>query len=367
MPLLVWNYSSEMEATLYKYERFFELSPDLLCISGFDGYFKKVNRAVTQLLGFEEAEMYARPINDFIHPEDQEITYRHRAELFNLKPLYNFENRYLTKTGEVVWLSWTSLPVEEEQLIFAVAKDITYKVQLEAERNRMMTQMLQVNHDLKQLHYTTTHNLRSPINNFLGIIDLLLMEKHAAGTTELIEILQQSGLNLMKTIDGYMDEFGLHEASKQGVETVVVSEALQAVMASIHELIRKSKASFNLIMDDDAKFFGRKAYMQSIFLNLITNAIKYARPEVPPVITIEAAVQPTGFVVKVSDNGQGFDVNATQGKLFGFQQKFHNHADSKGIGLFLVYHHVQRMNGQIQVESKLNEGTAFIMTFLTPN
>lgn len=367
MSLLVWNYSSEMEATLYKYERFFELSPDLLCISGFDGYFKKVNRAFIELLGFEEAEFYARPINDFIHPEDQEITYRHRAELFNLKPLYNFENRYLTKTGDVVWLSWTSLPVEEEQLIFAVAKDITYKAQLEAERNVMMTQMLQVNHDLKQLHYTTTHNLRSPINNFLGIIDLLLMEKHAEGTTELIEMLKQAGLNLKKTLDGYVDELGVHEELKQAFEKIVVSETLETVIKSIQELIRKSKATINIQLREDAVFFGRRAYMHSIFLNLITNAIKYAKPEVPPVITIEAALETKGFVIKVSDNGQGFDVHATKGKLFGFQQKFHNHADSKGIGLFLVYHHVQRMNGQIQVESKLNEGTTFIMTFINPN
>jgi PAS domain S-box-containing protein len=356
-----------MEAILYKYERFFELSPDLLCIAGFDGYFKKVNRAFSQLLGFEETEFYSRPINDFIHPADQEITYRHRAELFNLKPLYNFENRYLTKSGQVVWLSWTSQPVEEEQLIFAVAKDITYKAQLEAERNLMMTQILQVNHDLKQLHYTTTHNLRAPINNFLGIIDLLQMERHGAGTTELIDVLKQAGLNLKKNLDGYVDELGTHEESIQSMESVFVYEVLDAVINSIQELIRKAKASFTLQFEKDVEFFGRRAYLHSIFLNLITNAIKYARPEVPPVISIEAGRQAKAFVIRVSDNGQGFDVHATKGKLFGFQQKFNNHADSKGIGLFLVYHHVQRMNGQIQVESKLNEGTTFIMTFSDTN
>ncbi|MDP2188004.1 MAG: PAS domain-containing sensor histidine kinase [Sphingobacteriaceae bacterium] len=356
-----------MEPTSYKYERFFELSPDLLCIAGFDGYFKKVNCAVTQLLGYDEEEMYARPINDFIHPDDQEITYRHRTELFNLKPLFNFENRYLKKSGEVVWLSWTSLPVETEQLIFGVAKDVTYKIQLETERNLMMTQLLQMNHDLKQLHYTTTHNLRSPINNFIGIVELLLMEKHSAATQELLVVLNQAGLNLKNTLEGYVDDLGMHENSKQGFEPVSVTETIHAVTNSIHELIRKSKAKINIQMPENTMFFGRKTYLHSIFLNLITNAIKYARPELPPIIDIEASAHQTNFVIKVSDNGQGFDVQANEGKLFGFQQKFHSHADSKGIGLFLVYHHVQRMNGQIQLESKLNEGTTFIMTFLNPN
>jgi len=356
-----------MEATLYKYERFFELSPDLLCISSFDGYFMKVNHAMSQLLGFEEDELYARPINNFIHPDDQEITGRHRAELFNLKPLFHFENRYVTKSGEIVWLSWTSQPIEAEQLIFAVAKDITYKMQLEAERNLMMTQMLQVNHDLKQLHFTTTHNLRSPINNFLGIVDLLLLDKHPKGTAELIEMLKLSGMNLKSTLDGYVDEFGEYERPNQDFEKVVVVETLNAVITSIHELIRKSKAIFDVQIAPDAIFFGRKAYIHSIFLNLITNAIKYARPEIQLVISITASATDKAFVIKFSDNGQGFDVKAAQGKLFGFQQKFHNHSESKGVGLFLVYHHVNRMNGQIKVESKVNEGTAFIITFVIMN
>lgn len=95
-----------------KYELFFELSPDLLCIAGYDVYFKKINGAVSKLLGYSMEELYARPINDFIYPADQDITSKVRADLTRSKPLLNFENRYVTKGGEIVWLSWTSLPVE---------------------------------------------------------------------------------------------------------------------------------------------------------------------------------------------------------------------------------------------------------------
>lgn len=83
----------------YNYEFFFNLTPDLLCIAGYDGYFKKVNPAVSQALGYTMEELYGTPINDFVHPEDRNTTSQVRDQLHKAKPLLNFENRYLTKSG----------------------------------------------------------------------------------------------------------------------------------------------------------------------------------------------------------------------------------------------------------------------------
>ena len=111
----------------YKLELFFELSPDLLCIAGYDGFFKRINPAVSRLLGYTNAELFSRPINDFVYHEDQNTTSTVRGELTKANPLFNFENRYLTKSGDIVWLSWTSLPAESYKLIFSIAKNITHK------------------------------------------------------------------------------------------------------------------------------------------------------------------------------------------------------------------------------------------------
>ncbi|RZJ75690.1 MAG: PAS domain S-box protein [Flavobacterium sp.] len=112
-------------------EYFFEVAHDLLCIAGFDGYFKKINPAVCRVLGYTEDELFASPIANFIHFDDRERTAEKRATLLEGRSLLNFENRYLTKQGNVVWLSWTSVPVKKENLVFAIAKDITYHRQLE--------------------------------------------------------------------------------------------------------------------------------------------------------------------------------------------------------------------------------------------
>ena len=115
-------------------EYFFELSPDLLCISGYDGYFKKINAAVSKTLGYTKEELFERPVIEFVYIEDRETTLNKRTLIKSNIPLLRFENRYLTKNNEIVWLIWTSMPIESERVIFAIAKDITYRKKLEEYR-----------------------------------------------------------------------------------------------------------------------------------------------------------------------------------------------------------------------------------------
>src|ERR1700749_22922 len=123
--------SDKTPTNLFNLEHFFELSEDLFCIAGYDGYFKKINSSVSKTLGYSNEELFAKPINSFIHPDDREITERNRENLKKDKPLLYFENRYLTKNGEIVWLSWTSMPIDSEKVVFAIAKNITHKKKIE--------------------------------------------------------------------------------------------------------------------------------------------------------------------------------------------------------------------------------------------
>jgi PAS domain S-box-containing protein len=112
---------------------FFEHTPDLVCIAGKDGYFRKINGAVVQKLNYPLEQLMQHPIATFIHPDDRERTARRRAELLEGKALVNFENRYLTSQGETVWLHWTSLYFPEKEVVFAIAKDVTGRKRKERE------------------------------------------------------------------------------------------------------------------------------------------------------------------------------------------------------------------------------------------
>ncbi len=112
---------------------FFEMTPDLVWIAGKDGFLKKVNPSVGKKLGYTTDELLSRPITAFIHPGDVERTMLNRFKLFKGEVLHDFCNRYITKTGEVVWLEWTSVFIAEREIVLAIAKDITDRKRIEKE------------------------------------------------------------------------------------------------------------------------------------------------------------------------------------------------------------------------------------------
>jgi PAS domain S-box-containing protein len=123
-----------LSAIAADYCRLFALSLDLLCIAGMDGYFKQVNPSWTRVLGWSEAELLSRPVADFMHPEDREQTLQARARLASGVPVRGLENRYLCKDGSYRWLSWQSVVEPATATVFAVARDITERRQLDHEQ-----------------------------------------------------------------------------------------------------------------------------------------------------------------------------------------------------------------------------------------
>lgn len=348
----------------YRFEHFFELSPDLLCIAGFDGYFKRINPAVSKLLGYTNEELFSKPINEFVHPDDQKFTSKVREELTKNNPLLNFENRYLTKKGDIVWLAWTSMPVDNDQLIFAIAKNITHKKRLEEERNMLLANLTKINLDLKQLNYTTTHDLRSPVNNLLSVFNLLDVSKiNDPETLEFIDILKSASESLKQNLNDFVDNLNEKESLNVFIEELNLATHLNEVLHSVNSLIDESKVTINVNFSEIEVITFNRTYLKSIFLNLITNSIKYAKPDCSSIISIHTQKNKNITQLVISDNGLGFDMDHVKDKIFGLHQKFHNHIDSKGIGLYLVYNHVKSLGGHITVESKINEGTKFIISF----
>jgi PAS domain S-box-containing protein len=109
------------------------MTPDLVCIAGKDGYFRKVNRAVVEKLGYTEPELMSLPVSTFMHPDDRQQTLRQREALLAGKNLINFRNRYLTKSGATIWLEWTSIYFPDNEEVFAIAKEVTERKKLEVE------------------------------------------------------------------------------------------------------------------------------------------------------------------------------------------------------------------------------------------
>lgn len=346
------------------FEKFFDLSQDLFCIAGYDGYFKRINPAVSELLGYSNEELLTRPINDFVYNTDKEKTNLARNELKNKIPLFSFENRYLTKSGQVVWLLWTSIPVEEEKLIYAVAKNITHKKELEQERKLHLKKLSEINDEFKQLSYSTAHDLRSPVNNMLAIFELMEIENiENKETIEFINILKSTTDTLKENLNQYVRLLNAKNQNDYQLEEIDLNNSLDEVLTSINSLIQNSKTKINIDFSKTNKVNFNKAYLKSIFLNLITNAIKYSKADTLSNITIRSEKQNNTTQLIISDNGIGFDLDKVKDKVFGLHQTFNEHIDSNGIGLYLVHNQVTNLGGQITLESEVNKGAKFTITF----
>lgn len=356
---------TKAEFSTYKQlSNFFMITADLLCIAGFDGYFKKINPAVSKLLGYTEEELMARPINDFVFHEDKETTIDSRNFVYDGRSLLNFENRYQTKSGEVVWLSWTSIPDVEAGLVFAIAKNITSKKLAEEERSIFISELTKINDDLKKFSQMTSHDMRSPLNNLLAISNLLNgSEISDPKAVELVKLLKLTSENLHQTVNNFVDVMIKNEKLAVTLETLDLTTVLAKVTTTISSLIEGAKAKINIDFSAFEEVRFNKAYLESIFLNLISNSIKYAHPDRDLIINISSQIEGGTKQLRINDNALGFDMKKVKNKIFKVHQVFHQHIDSKGLGLHLVHQHVTTLGGQIEVESKVNEGTTFIICF----
>jgi PAS domain S-box-containing protein len=134
---LVGRFATALRALEAESARHFDLSLDMICIAGFDGYFKRVNPAFERILGYEEADLLGRPFLDFVHPDDRKRTEEEAAAISGGTGTVQFRNRYFDKYGEVHWIEWASQPLPEEEMIYAVARDVTDRKRLEQELQRL--------------------------------------------------------------------------------------------------------------------------------------------------------------------------------------------------------------------------------------
>lgn len=113
-------------------QRFFDVSVDMLCLAGTDGYFKTLNQAWSETLGYQDGELLQKPFVDFVHPDDLQATIDAAAKVAGGDKLVSFRNRYRCKDGTYKWLAWTAAPALSDGTIYAAARDVTTEVLAEA-------------------------------------------------------------------------------------------------------------------------------------------------------------------------------------------------------------------------------------------
>jgi len=351
----------ELNDSREELNQFFFLTPDMLCIAGVDGRFKRVNAAWHDALGWTLDDLTSVPYEDFIHPDDLAQTSAERVKLAAGEPVLTFENRYRCKDGSYRWLSWRAAPAASRGLIYAAARDVTEQKRTAHELEQHAAELAAVNQELEAFSYSVSHDLRAPLRHIGGFATLLAESASAS--------LNAEGHRLLKTIVGAATQMGrliddLLAFSRVGRTQLDRSEV------SLGDLVRDVQREIMIGINGQAIVWrlndlpavdGDRSLLRIVFVNLLSNAVKYSSTRAPA--EVEIGTVPGGAaetVVFVRDNGVGFDRQYAH-KLFGVFQRLHTSEEFEGtgIGLANVRRIVHRHGGRVWAESELGRGAAF--------
>ena len=248
--------------------------------------------------------------------------------------------------------------------ILLATQNISEQKKNETEKEMLIEELMHNNNDLKQFSYITSHNLRAPLSNLLGILQLLDMSSITDPMSSLLlKNFKDCTLQLNETVNDLINVLIIKNNVNTKRETLSIPQTLNRVISSVQNTIDNFNAEIhqNFEAFDNVEF--NKSYLESILLNLLTNALKYSSPDRKPVIRVYTKKEHDVIKLYFSDNGLGIDIERHKNKIFGLYQRFHDHADSKGLGLYIVNSQIRVMGGEIEVASEVDKGSTFIVTF----
>lgn len=367
----------KLSATLAKNQALLNASTQVAIISAdCNGLIREFNTGAEQLLGYTAEELLWKHTPKIIHTEE-EISresdilfkeYNERVEGFEVfvyrakKGIpHTREWTYIRKDGSTFPVLLSITAVKQNNAIvgyLGVATDISLLKKAEAEIKSLLGITKEQNERLKNFAHIVSHNLRSHSGGITGLMELLEIENPEYFNNELLQLLAKGTDSLRQTIEDLTEVVKVN-LTNEGFEKVNIYKTVQKNIDSLLPIIKKENINISNQIPEQFCVSGISAYIDSIVLNFITNAIKYRSPERQANIIISAQEADQYAEISFQDNGLGIDLMKHGDQLFGMYKTFHKHEDSRGVGLFITKNQLESMGGKVEVESELNKGTTF--------
>jgi PAS domain S-box-containing protein len=351
-----------------------------VCILEYDlkGKIIFFNKGAENLLGYTAADVINKETASFCHLESElnnralalsdefgeVIDPEQSVFAYPLKGL--FETRewtYVRKNGSAfpILLTITAIKNNSGRIggFLAIATDISQIKLAENEVNSLLTLTKEQNERLLNFAHIVSHNLRSHSGNLSMILELIQMEIPEAVENDFFPLLFQASENLKETIDHLNEVVAMNNKTDEHLEKLNLKEYVTKSLANVSTQAREIGCHFNIEVDAQIEVNAIPAYLESIVLNLLTNAMKYRSPKRNLKIQISAQIEGDNVVMNFSDNGIGIDLQLNGSKIFGMYKTFHGNEDARGVGLFITKNQIETMGGKIIVESEVDLGTTF--------
>lgn len=354
--------SKELEKTNELFTKLFEHNPASIYIKRLDnGKIINVNTSFINLFGFKNKEEVIGKTSRDLHLFHNANHAEEIATLLSKEKLVtDFETDIQTQNGQIKWTSasFIVLEADETTCVLSVSTDISHRKKAEEE-------LLTINKELEAFTYSVSHDLRAPLRAINGYATILSEDfgsiLNAEGKTSLNAIHQNS--KRMGTLIDDLLAFSRLGKKQISPGEINMNSLVKTVLEESNFLYDKQP---EIVVQPLSPIIGQQVLIKQVWINLISNAIKYSQHSSPSSIEIGNYSENNSTVYFVKDNGVGFDMQYYD-KLFGVFQRLHStqEFEGTGIGLAIIKKIINRHNGVVWAESKLNEGSTIY--FSLPN
>ena len=352
-----------------------DLLPQSISVRSFEGEFLFTNKRFAAMYGTSPGQLVGATIRNMIPAGNDPADYlkRDKEVILSNEMKVMPDATFTDNNGDIKTYTVTKVPFtpagKKEKAVLGIGTDITERKNAEAERAKMTADIVQRNIDLEQFSYIVSHSLRAPLANLLGIADLVKNE--TLTVDEKIFLLHGFSKSLEK-LDSVIIDLNQVTQIKHSVndykEEIHFSKLLKDIIANTDAIANNPDIAIKGYFNEFDTFYTVSNYIHSIFYNLITNSIKYKRPDTPLICEIKSIKQNDNIQLLFKDNGLGIDLKKSGDQVFELYKRFHlGAAEGKGMGLFMVKTHVESLGGKISVSSEVNKGTEFTIELPLPS
>ena len=267
-----------------------------------------------------------------------------------------------TKNGQINYgLVYTSLiNLNGERMLFTGFIDNNERKKMDTDLSISLDLVREQNKRLLNFSYIVSHNLRSHTSNIKTILDFLENTASPKEQEEMFAHLRTVTSRLDDTLYDLNEVVSIQKNINLVTEPLPLYEYVERARQVLSEQIHLKKAAIHNYIPQDITVNYNPAYLESILLNLLSNALKYSHPDRTPIIEFKFLPDTDGtMMLCISDNGLGIDLVKNKDKIFGMYKTFHGNKDAKGLGLFITKNQVEAIGGALEVESEPNVGTTF--------
>jgi PAS domain S-box-containing protein len=325
-----------------------------------------------KIIGFENDDNFGKNIDDWnnrVHPDDKEQYFQDFKDHLNgIKPLYENVHRVLCKDGTYKWIKdigkiteWTK--TGDPKRIIGTHNDITKPKWKEDALASSLSQIIEKNKQLKNFAHIVTHNLKSHSSNFENLLEFYNESDSEEEKAELIKHLETVSGSLSKTISNLNKIVSIQTNKDKSIEKINICKYVNNSISLLDVEIEKHKAKIINNIDGNLIIDFNPAYLESIFQNLLSNALKYKHPNREPIIEFNSTTNQNKIEISITDNGLGIDLDKYSNDMFNLYRTFHKNENAEGVGLYLVKNQLESFGATIFVKSKVNVGTTFTITF----